>query len=424
MNKLVRRAAGCRRLEFCLAGAIAGLAFGAWAQPQLSDITLLKSEGREVKFSYVLSGDPAVVTARFVDATTGEYLPDNQVKTFYGAVNKVVQPSATPKEAVWKVGVDCPDQELDVKLELTAWSEDEPPLYMAVNLSNGATTYHCSSNSLPVAIGSDASKTTHLILRRIPQTGPAGYLIGDNSTPANCATVHITRPFYMAIYEFTQGQTHAVFKDQWLPETLAAKGDEWKSDKLPVCGYPNWVSPGYGGWPTNDLTESLTPQSSHGLVRALRELTGHSFNLPTEAQWEYAARAGTTGTFYWTGDINAAKRHALLNFSGTSVAHPQEVGLLEPNAFGLYDMIGNVSEPTLTYFESNYWTAGGEYVNPRGPLKNKDGHYVRRGFAYTGWWEATSVYGRGSKGTTAAGESEGVRLCCNPTPWEEIKETN
>lgn len=404
----------------CFAATVC--AWSADAVPELSDVMLYQGNGRTVKFSYVLSGESAVVTARFIDATTGDYLPDDQVKTFVGAVNRVVHPSATPKEGAWKAGKDCPGRFFDVRLELTAWSEAEPPLYMDVDLATGETTYHCTTNSLPAPIGSDAAKTTHLVLRRIPQTAPTGFFLGDNANPSTCATVHVTRPFYLAIYEFTQGQTHTVFGDTWLPAKLSevsTMDPDWLGDKKPVTGWENYRLRGYGLWPTND-TAGLTPVGSHGLVSRMRELTGLAFNLPTEAQWEYACRAGSTGKYPWGDSASpaVAAKYAFVNL-GTAAAHPQEIGLLEPNAWGLYDMIGNVGEMTLTYYVDAYWTAT-DYVDPRGPDETTMRSYVSRGYGYSGWWAATTCFGRSS--TDGASVSMGFRLCCNPTPWEDVVE--
>lgn len=397
----------------------------AAAAPVLTDVKLWQSQsGADVKFSYVLSGAPAVVTARFVDATTGEYIPDSAAKTFVGAVNKVVQPSANAHEAAWKVREDCPDREFNVKLELTAWSEAEPPLYMLVDLGSGGISYYTSSNTLPVAIGSDASKTTHLIMRRIPQTGTAGFLLGDNSSPESCATVHITRPYYIGIYEFTQGQMHTLFGDSWYPSgfsTLVNTSPGHLGDKKPICNYPNYHVRGYGDWPKNNATAGLTASSSHGLIAKIREktATGTAFDLPTEAQWEYAARAGTTGRYCQSEGTTKAivQKYALLNFQNAP-SNPQEVGILLPNMWGLYDVQGNVQELTLTYHNSTYWSAT-DFVNPRGPDKTASGNYVSRGYAYTGWWENISAWGRGN-GTDGNNGNTGFRLCYNPTPWEDL----
>jgi len=103
--------------------------------------------------------------------------------------------------------------------------------------------------------------------------------------------------------------------------------------------------------------------------------------LPTEAQWEYAARAGSTTEWSWGGDADQADRYAWNNgvwFDGNSDSRIHPVGKLQPNAWGLYDMFGNVSEWTSDWYGERY--SPGAKRNPSGP-KTGSRRVVRGG----GW---------------------------------------
>jgi formylglycine-generating enzyme required for sulfatase activity len=96
------------------------------------------------------------------------------------------------------------------------------------------------------------------------------------------------------------------------------------------------------------------------------EMTGRPYRLLTEAEWEYAARAGSTTTYYWGDEIG--KGNANCTGCGSEVARrTSPVGSFKPNVFGLYDMVGNVYQWVQDCYHDNYnegpatdlaWTVG------------------------------------------------------------------
>ena len=120
--------------------------------------------------------------------------------------------------------------------------------------------------------------------------------------------VTLTKPYYMGKYEVTQ--------EQW-EEVMGKNPSSTKGAKLPVTDV-SW-------------------EDSQDFIKKLNTKTSGGYRLPTEAEWEYACRAGTT-TAYSYGD-NLTKNDA--NIDGDSI---KAVGGYKPNAFGLYDMHGNVWE--------------------------------------------------------------------------------
>jgi formylglycine-generating enzyme required for sulfatase activity len=168
---------------------------------------------------------------------------------------------------------------------------------------------------------------------------------GDNDME-RLHKVTITQPFYLGKFELTQTQYEKIAGNN--PSSI-------KGDDLPVSDIV---------W---DDAVTFCKKASEALKRDLR--------LPTEAQWEYACRAGTQ-TVYYTGDDEAALDKAGW-YSKNSERKPHRGGEKAPNAFGLYDMLGNVRELC-----SDFCVAydGKDAVDPVGPEKAEK--HVSRGGAY------------------------------------------
>ena len=144
--------------------------------------------------------------------------------------------------------------------------------------------------------------------------------------------VRITHPFYLGAYEVTQEQFQQV---------MGNNPSDFKGVNLPV--------------------EQVSRDDAVEFCRKLSQEEGKIYRLPTEAEWEYACRAGTKTAFAWGNSASSAQANINGNASygdaakGPSIEKTSSVGSYMPNAFGLYDMHGNVWEWCSDWYGSNYY---------------------------------------------------------------------
>ena len=182
------------------------------------------------------------------------------------------------------------------------------------------------------------SKSTGMKLTLIP----AGtFLMGSpaseayrNTDEGPQHTVRITQPFYMGVYEVTQGEYESVMgtNPSWFSKTGT------RSSKV------NWMD--MGKFPV----ESVSWDDAQEFCRKLSLKDGQTYRLPTEAEWEYACRANTTTPFHFGSTLNGDKANVNGNYpygtttKGKYLQRTTTVGSYSANAFGLFDMHGNVNE--------------------------------------------------------------------------------
>jgi formylglycine-generating enzyme required for sulfatase activity len=143
--------------------------------------------------------------------------------------------------------------------------------------------------------------------------------------------------------------------------------------------------------------EGLTPCYSDD---AVCNFAADGYRLPTEAEWEYACRAGGDGDYSFGNDARKLGEHAWFTDNASKKTHP--VGQKKPNAWGLFDMHGNVAEWCQDVFDKNYYKSGPE-KNPRGPADGKE--YVLRG----GSWKSAA---EASRSAYRLGETPGFSDAC------------
>ena len=158
---------------------------------------------------------------------------------------------------------------------------------------------------------------------------PAGsFIMGGTSKYPNegpAHTVSIAEPFAMGVYEVTFDEWQACFDDGGCARM--PDDHKWGKGRRPVINI-NWHEAGtYLQW--------------------LSAKTGHRYRLPSEAEWEYAARAGTTTAYWWGDEIGENLANCRDCKSKWSKHSSTPVGSYRPNPFGLYDVHGNIWEMTL-----------------------------------------------------------------------------
>jgi formylglycine-generating enzyme required for sulfatase activity len=186
----------------------------------------------------------------------------------------------------------------------------------------------------------------------------------NNEDPQHKVT--IAKPFAVSKFDVTFDDWDACLSIGGCPKEGRAGDDGWGRDTRPVI-FVSW-------------------DDAQAYVAWLSRMTGKAYRLLTEAEWEYAARAGTTTAYSWGDDIKKDGK-AMANCDGCGSQwdgrQTAPVGSFAPNAFGLYDMAGNVWQWVQDCYHPNYdgaptngseWTAGG--ARPQRPCK---GRVVRGG---------------------------------------------
>ena len=274
------------------------------------------------------------------------------------------------------------------------------PLYMVVDLASGpaSASYPVTMlEDVPEGGWTDEYRTTKLVLRRAPAgtftmgspTNEVGY---PGILDLTQHEVTLTQDFYIGVFQVTQKQWERVtgglpsyFNNTTYRDTRPVEGVSYYQ----IRENPNNTAIA----PTWPASSQVGPDSFMG---RLRTRTGLAFDLPTEAQWEYACRAGTTtalnsgydltnsdldprmnevGRYYYNQTGGASPHRGSSTSAGTA-----KVGSYLVNSWGLYDMHGNVNEWCLDWYE----IYPGTVTDPHGPASGAV--RIQRG----GSWRNTS----------------------------------
>lgn len=440
-----------KKISACGIIVLSGLA--AWAVPVVKNVTFVQSaSSRAVTIGYSLS-EPAIVTVdvltNAVDAASGASIGSGNLGFMSGAVNKRVP--AGDHEVLWRPDKAWPDRKIDdqsVRVKVTAWALDNPPDVMVVNLvradaaSAYDVTYFTSLENLPGGLLKNTEyRTSKLVMKRVRAPECGTYVMGNLKEAGHRSdecqhTVVLTNDYYLGVFEITQSQyMHIV--GAYPGSHFTVQRDMRPAEKVSYTAFRG------GTWPASPTATSFV-----GLVAGR---TGYAFDLPSETQFEYACRAGNYEGFWPDGSsidptvsnvkdseeasLSRQARYIINAYfpdgsdDGTDLDEPPGtvppaeggtalVGSYEPNAWGFYDMLGNVDEFCLDFYKADTFSEDGRVVDAsRADDATK---IVVRGACYWDqWYNARSSRRAAISVSSSATKTHGCRLACPIVPVEE-----
>ncbi len=247
-------------------------------------------------------------------------------------------------------------------------------------------------------------------------------LFADREEPRHLVT--IAKPFAMSKYEVTRGLYAQFAKETHLSDAEGCAVYDPKTDKWPIQAGFSWHHPGF---PQTDKHPAvcISWTDAHAFAAWFAQKTGKPYRLPSEAEWEYAARGGTDTARYWGDAAEPACEKTNIMSRGTlqklgwpaswnnellcsgDHAFTQPVGSYDANPFGLYDMIGNVWEWVADCYHENYIGApadGSAWDEP-----NCKTRLPRGGAFHSSPWLARAAT-RGKSDPVYPGVAAGIRL--------------
>lgn len=355
------------------------------------------SNRNRASIGYELSGAPAIVTLDVQTNTMADASGDwvsiggEKVQSLSGDVNRIVRANGH-HEIVWRAGDDW-GREIKltggvIRAEVTAWATNAPPEWLVIGLQRqGDVRFYAASNFVPHGIGADLYKAEAILMRKIDAAGVV-WRMGETKAQTDAATsngdlrekyyvqdlahnVMLTEDYYIGVYPVTVGQ----YANMCARRERGGYNQHIDAALRPFCPIDDASVAAIRGssdtacrWPENGYEVS-----NDSALKGLRDkCLLPNIDLPTEEQWEFACRAGTR-TSLNSGETYSAAHCETLGWistnskvddgTGKMVASVHPVGLKRPNAFGLYDMHGNVMEATLSRYLDDVKMGGTNFVN-------------------------------------------------------------
>ena len=361
---------------------------GAVAMPEIENLSVSQNRDRMVSISFSLT-EKAIVTMDIL--TNGVSIGADNYRTLREPLSpKDEFPAgrvlaAGPHTWMWRPTKEWPGQHLEnnaFSVKVQAWSFDAPPDYMVVDgVAQSNITFYASAAELPYGgiktadpddadaiaeLTNDVYRTSKLILRKIPAAG-VKWRMGspEDETYRNADEVPhyvtLTNDYYVSIYLFSLSHLWRFFRVgevSYVGKTGTRNNQTYTGARGAIASY-NWPADGH----------EVSPTSGFGYMRGK---TGLRFDFLTEAEWEYACRAGTEGRL----NVEDAELSEIA-WSGMSGSVRSKVsGLKLPNKWGLYDMLGLCNEWCLDQYGDYPESA---ILAPEGVTTNLSRRIIRGG---------------------------------------------
>jgi formylglycine-generating enzyme required for sulfatase activity len=237
--------------------------------------------------------------------------------------------------------------------------------------------------------------TTNSIGMNLVRVRPGSFLMGSPDTEPGrdndegpVHRVEITRGFDAGIYEVTRGQFAAFVEESGYVTEAERQGWSlaWRNGKMERIPGSSWRNPGFGQDDSHPVV-CVSWNDAAAFCGWLGQKENRIYRLPTEAQWEYCCRAGTETRFSFGNRYEDLCRYG--NYADAAAQdYPPDgheftapAGSYAPNAFGIYDMHGNVWEWCLDLQDHRYYSASPK-KDPPGPAGAGGGYRVQRGGAW------------------------------------------
>ena len=440
------------RLFGTIAGAFLGLAV-VGETAMCGDVRLTATlDGSLVTITYSLSNAPAVITLDIETNTLADASGDwvsiggAAVSFAQGDVWKKIEPAET-RTITWSSKKAWPNHSVAdncLRASISAWSLDDTPDYMVMGLTKNASErvrYYPGVEFLPGGLlKNEAYRTSSLVMRRIHAKGitwkmgsdatlESGYRDTDGRETQHDVT--LDHDYYIAVFPITQLQYHLVagesdstaFRSFYTRERRMRPVERIAYIRIRECDVAEWRSDSSYDYPNDPYSGSFL-----GRLRSISTQGGGTeidFDLPGEAEWEYACRAGHGDRCWGDGSsfdspvsdenlkrltrcaANQANQDA---DSDPAVGGTAIVGTYEPNSWGLYDMHGNVGEYCLDFWKLDITDRSNGEIVKRSDADDANS-LQRRGCDPANARYHRSAQ-RGSRSTTYEGKGLGFRVAC------------
>ena len=405
----------------------------AFAAPTVTSVQVAEDlSNNRVSVSYQFANGPAIITFDVVDTASGKPIDECNLWRVSGEVNRIVSGDGTNHSFVWRPVTDVSNWRIaagNFRIRVKAWSKSAPPDYMVVNLDGVKSdpdhlTFYASSNAVPGGVlGDESYRTSKILMRKIHRPKGGKYWMGTAAADGDIEKsyggasadeypqhqVNLDYDFYIGVFELTQMQWWRIDRakddgtDAPRPTSYFTNVNWWKMRPMERQTYKE-----FRGWDNSSKETALTtswPSNPPAtcVCGKLRDMSGLAFDLPSDAEWEYAARAGHGSGEYGDGsaipsggtrrnDALARQARYLGNGvyegldwstapdwsvpkqfdanwgpeSGTAVC-----GSYAPNSWGLYDVLGNVREYCLDWYDHR-GTSGGSITSLNGQVNIRE----------------------------------------------------